>query len=507
MQQIRILVIDDDMSMLDLMKYQLEEQGYEVVTAECGKKGLELAREDRFDIVLTDLRLPDVDGIELVKNLKEISFATEIATEIIMITGFSSFDGAIEAIKAGAFYFLEKPIEFEELMMLIEKALERSRQTEEIKQLRGRLASRASYFNIIGSSKEMQSVYEMIDGVAESEANVMIIGESGTGKELIANAIHYKSHRAKKSFVKINCSALPRELMESELFGHTKGAFTGAVAEKNGLIAQASGGSLMLDEICEMPLELQPKLLRVLQERVCYRVGSEKALEVDFRLIAATNQEPHAAMQKGLLREDLYYRINTIEIRVPPLRERTEDIQHLATHFLQMYAEKYQRPVDSISQEVYEQLFGYSWPGNVRELQNAIERSVLLCKGNVIETVALPLAFAEAANETRAEEEDVTSTGNGANKAHPTASEQGLSFKQLGRLIISKVPQNREGAERFDIFSEMEGAIVSAALESTRGNKQAAANLLGVHRPRLYNMLRKHNLHDLSRETESNLYI
>ncbi|MGH9917178.1 MAG: sigma-54-dependent transcriptional regulator, partial [Pyrinomonadaceae bacterium] len=293
MQQIRILVIDDDMSMLDLMKYQLEEQGYEVVTAECGKKGLELAREDRFDIVLTDLRLPDVDGIELVKNLKEISFATEIATEIIMITGFSSFDGAIEAIKAGAFYFLEKPIEFEELMMLIEKALERSRQAEEIKQLRGRLASRASYFNIIGSSKEMQSVYEMIDGVAESEANVMIIGESGTGKELIANAIHYKSHRAKKSFVKINCSALPRELMESELFGHTKGAFTGAVAEKNGLIAQASGGSLMLDEICEMPLELQPKLLRVLQERVCYRVGSEKALEVDFRLIAATNQEPH----------------------------------------------------------------------------------------------------------------------------------------------------------------------------------------------------------------------
>lgn len=516
MRPIKILIIDDDLSVLDLTKYQLEKRGFEVVTAECGKQGLAAAEEDWFDMVLTDLRLPDIDGIELVKNLKQVL----PSAEIIMVTGFSSFDGAIEAIKAGAFYFLEKPVEIEELLVLIEKALERGQQIEEIKQLRGQLALRSSYFDIIGSSKEMQSVYEMIDSVAESEANVMIIGESGTGKELIANAIHYKSHRAKKQFVKINCSALPKELIESELFGHTKGAFTGAVMEKSGLISRANGGSLMLDEVCEMPLELQPKLLRVLQERICYRVGSVKPLEVDFRLITATNREPHIAMQKGHLREDLYYRINTIEIRVPPLRERTEDIQHLAIHFLKTYAEKYQRPIDSISQEVYEQLFEYTWPGNVRELQNVIERSVLLCKGDVIETVTLPVAFAQAVDEMKAHaaaagaESSYSAIDNGGiddglygtYQSGQFGSEQELSFQQLARIIISKVPKNKDAAERFDIFSEMEGAIVSAALESTKGNKQAAANLLGVYRPRLYNMLRKHNLHGVEQDMESGLY-
>ena len=297
MKNASILLIDDDPSMVDLTRYQLEEQGYSVTAADSGNAGLKLVSEQHFDVALTDLNLPDINGIELVRRLKDIA----PGLEIIMITGFSSVTGAIDAIKAGAFYFIEKPVEYEELLALVEKALERGRQAEEITQLRGKLKARDSYFNIIGSSKAMQNVYEMIDRVAESDANIMVVGESGTGKELIANAIHYKSLRAKKPFVKINCSALPKELIESELFGHTKGAFTGASAEKSGLIGQATGGSLMLDEIGEMPVELQPKLLRVLQERVYYRLGSEKALDADFRLISATNREPRDADRKSVV--------------------------------------------------------------------------------------------------------------------------------------------------------------------------------------------------------------
>jgi len=332
MSKAKVLVIDDDPEMLDLARFHLEKNGYDVACAETGAHGLRLVAEHHHEVVLTDLKLPDIYGIELVAKLKEAS----PATEVIMITGYGAVTEAIEATKAGAFYFMEKPVEFEELMALIERAIERGRQVVEIEQLRGRLRERASYYNIIGSSRPMQNIYEIIESIAESDANVMILGESGTGKELIANAIHFKSARSKKPFVKINCSALPKELIESELFGHTKGAFTGATMDKMGLIGQAAGGSLLLDEIAEMPIELQPKLLRVLQERVYYRVGSEKALDADFRLISATNRNPLDAIREGTLREDLYYRINTIEIQVPPLRERAEDVQHLAEHFLRI---------------------------------------------------------------------------------------------------------------------------------------------------------------------------
>lgn len=495
MKNASILLIDDDPSMVDLTRYQLEEQGYSVTAADSGNAGLKLVSEQHFDVALTDLNLPDINGIELVRRLKDLA----PSLEIIMITGFSSVTRAIDAIKAGAFYFIEKPVEYEELLALVEKALERGRQAEEITQLRGKLKARDSYFNIIGSSKAMQNVYEMIDRVAESDANIMVVGESGTGKELIANAIHYKSLRAKKPFVKINCSALPKELIESELFGHTKGAFTGASAEKSGLIGQATGGSLMLDEIGEMPVELQPKLLRVLQERVYYRLGSEKALDADFRLISATNREPRDAINDGHLREDLYYRINTIEIRVPPLRERAEDILHLAEHFLRVYAQKYERQVQKISQPAYERMLAYAWPGNVRELQNVIERGVLLCRSDTIEAEALPFRdspVAIAAAPAPAPVPDVGTvkpSGNGI--APPLISQEEPLFSELGRLIVSKVPEVKTGGERLDIFDELEGAIVSAALERTRGNKQAAANLLGVYRPRLYHMLRKHHLH------------
>ncbi|MBS1810852.1 MAG: sigma-54-dependent Fis family transcriptional regulator [Acidobacteria bacterium] len=499
MKNARILLIDDDPGMVDLTSYQLEEQGYQVVSTGSGTEALKLVSEQSYDVALTDLHLPDVNGIELVRKLKE---ATP-STEIIMITGYSSVTRAIEAIKAGAFYFVEKPVEYEELLALVEKALERRRQAEEINQLRDKLKDRDSYYNIIGSSKAMQNLYEVIDRVAESDANIMIIGESGTGKELIANAIHYKSLRAKKPFVKINCSALPKELIESELFGHTKGAFTGASSEKNGLIGQATEGSLMLDEIGEMPIELQPKLLRVLQERVYYRLGSEKALEANFRLISATNREPRDAIREGHLREDLYYRINTIEIRVPPLRERAEDILHLAEHFLRVYAQKYERPVQMISQAAYEQMLSYSWPGNVRELQNVIERAVLLCKGNTIEAEAFPFSRAPVTTGSAdpvAAPAAVALPVNGP--AALTLNQEEPILQQLGRLIVSKVPEVRGDDKRFDVFDIVEGAVVSAALERTRGNKQAAANLLGVYRPRLYHMLRKHNMHQPQSEAE-----
>jgi len=497
MANTKVLVIDDDELMIELLQFHLQAQGYSVTSAQTGEEGLKLVEGQHFDVALADLQLPDYDGIEVVKRIKEM--APE--TEIIMISGFGSVSKAVEAAKAGAFYFVEKPVEFEELMVLISKAVERHQQVEEIKQLRGRLTNRNSYANIIGSSKAMQDIYEIIDSVAESDASVLILGESGTGKELIANAIHYKSLRAKKSFVKINCSALPKELIESELFGHTKGAFTGAAIDKTGLISRAEGGSLLLDEIGEMPVELQPKLLRVLQERVYYRLGSEKAQEANFRLISATNTKPQEAIREGRLREDLYYRINTIEIHVPPLRERVEDIQHLAEHFLQQFAEKYQRPVRRISQDAYQRLFEYAWPGNVRELQNSLERAILLSKGETIEIEAL------LNGQATVRAMSVAASGSGESSVTVPRSESvsgslptlpvnydELSFDEMGKIIMDKVPDPKSGGEPVDVFSEVERAIVSAALQRTKGNKQAAANLLGLYRPRLYSMIKKHNL-------------
>jgi len=495
MANIKVLVIDDDEMMIELAQFHLQAQGYEVTSAQTGETGLKLVESYHFDVVLADLQLPDFDGIEVVKRIKGMS----PETEIIMISGFGSVSKAVDAAKAGAFYFVEKPVEFEELMVLIGKAIERHQQAEEIKQLRGRLANRNSYANIIGSSKAMQDIYEIIDSVAESDASGLILGESGTGKEMIANAIHFKSLRGKKPFVKINCSALPKELIESELFGHTKGAFTGAALEKTGLISRAEGGSLLLDEIGEMPVELQPKLLRVLQERVYYRLGSEKAQEANFRLISATNTDPHDAIREGRLREDLYYRINTIEIHVPPLRDRVEDIPHLAEHFLQQFAEKYQRPVRAISQESYQRLFKYSWPGNVRELQNTLERAILLCKGETIEIETLlngqatARAMSVAASGSSERSVTVARPDSGQRPVLPVNHDE-LSFEEMGKIIMDKVPDPKSGGEPVDVFAEVERAIVSAALKRTKGNKQAAANLLGLYRPRLYSMIKKHNL-------------
>ncbi|MGI8494520.1 MAG: sigma-54-dependent transcriptional regulator [Pyrinomonadaceae bacterium] len=509
----KALVIDDDVSTLDLMRFQLEAEGFKVETADNGTKGLDFINDNEFDIILTDLNLPDVSGIEMVKRSKE----KLPDTEIIMVTGFGSTEKAIEATKAGAFYYIEKPVEFDELLVLIEKAIERKQQTREIRELRGKLTSKNSYEGIIGASKSMQDIYEMIESVAESDANILILGESGTGKEVIANAIHFKSHRSKKPFVKVNCSALPKELIESELFGHTKGSFTGASGDKIGLIGQANGGSLLLDEIGEMPPDLQPKLLRVLQEKVYYRVGSDKPQGADFRLVSSTNRNPFESIQEGHLREDLYYRINTIEIKIPPLRERMDDVPMLAEHFLGIYAEKYKRANCKFTQNAYSQLLSYHWRGNVRELQNVIERAVLLSKSGKIDSLNIastgkPVsvnANFDRENDRIADGLEITEGFSNINAFEAAAASQNSNpfdlidkcegeelFEEIGKLIVSKLSDPSDSDEQKDVFNSLEHGVVLAALRRTGGNKQAAANLLGLYRPRLYGMIKRHNIDD-----------
>jgi len=442
--------------MADSLRQNLIEEGYEVDAAANGAEAVELFKRGAHHLVICDLQLPDMDGLSLMRHMKDM----RPSTDVIVVTGYGSVQKAVQATKAGAFDFVEKPFDFEELQLRVEHALKQRALLDENANMRRQLSTRSEYFNIIGASKQMQTIYETIESVAKSDANVFIVGESGTGKELIANAIHYNSLRSKKPFIKVNCAALPKELIESELFGHTKGAFTGAHADKEGLVQHAAGGSLMLDEIAEMPIEMQPKLLRVLQDRTCRKIGSEKTYPVDFRLITSTNRLPADAIRDGLLRDDLFYRISTITIHVPPLRERMEDIQLLTDHFLTMYSEKYQRPIDGVSQAAYQRLFSHAWPGNVRELQNVIERAVLLAKNLQIEPVDLPF-----------------DNGSGPDGASATAGWD--------------VPPNMT-------LEEIEKFVIERTLERTGGNKQKAANLLGIYRPRLYSKIRKYGIGDQS---------
>jgi DNA-binding NtrC family response regulator len=451
-KDVRILVVDDEESTTDSLKLILVDEGYTVDTAGTGGQAIEIFDQGGHHLAICDLQLPDMDGLEVMRHMKD----ARPNTEVIMVTAHGSTTKAVEATKAGAFDFVDKPLDFEELAIRIQNALKHRELIDENASLRRQMSTRSEYFNIIGSSKPMQTIYETIDAVAKSDANVLIVGESGTGKELIANAIHYKSLRARKPFIKVNCAALPKELIESELFGHTKGAFTGAHADKEGLVQHAAAGSLMLDEIAEMPVELQPKLLRVLQERSYRKIGSEKTYAVDFRLISSTNRPPADAIRDGLLRDDLFYRISTITIHVPPLRDRSEDIQLLTEHFLHMYAQKYERAIAGVSQAAYQRLFGHSWPGNVRELQNVIERAVLLAKGNRVEPVDLPF--------------DNGSLPEGSAAATGWDVPPNMTLEDIERLVIEKT------------------------LQRTGGNKQAAANLLGIYRPRLYSKIRKYNI-------------
>src|SRR5215216_7174025 len=336
----RVLAIDDEPAMTEWLKILLEHAGYEVKTALIGTRGEALFKTWRPDAVITDMMLPDVDGIELVRKFKQV----DAEAEVIVITGQGNIPRSVEAVKAGAFDFLEKPVDAERLLDKLEKAIKQRTLIDENEQLKAKLQDRYKFQNIIGRSKKMQELFDLVESVAASEANILVQGENGTGKELIANALHYSSKRAKGPFIKINCAAIPKDLIESELFGYKKGAFTGAQNDKEGLFEMAEGGSLLLDEIGEMPPYLQTKLLRVIQEREYRPIGSDRIVRVDFRLICATNIDLDAALRDGKLREDLYFRINTITLRVPPLRERTEDIPLLCEHFLDKYKHRHQRP-------------------------------------------------------------------------------------------------------------------------------------------------------------------
>lgn len=512
------LVIDDEEYTLDLIQHQLASEGFDVTTALSGSKGIELLREHDFDVVLTDLNMPDINGLEMVRRSREL----RPSTEVIMVTGDDSRERTVEAVREGSFDYIVKPIDFGKLFTAVRNAIDRKhqsiineRQAAEIRQLRDRLSSRNSYEGIIGGARSMQNIYEIIENVAESDANILILGESGTGKEVIANAIHFKSHRSAKPFVKVNCSALPKDLIESQLFGHVKGSFTGAHADKTGFIGQANGGSLLLDEIGEMPIDLQPKLLRVLQEKVFYRVGSDKPQVADFRLICSTNRDPFEAIKDGNLREDLYYRINTIEIKIPPLRDRLEDVPMLAEHFLHMYAEKYSRTGQEFAQSAYDQMLNYAWRGNVRELEHSVERAVLLSKSDKIEkldiasaasasTVSMMSAAAYAGESASIPADAAASAAAPAPSSFPVTSyESALPmpegedlFTEVGKLIVDRLPDPVDGETHNDVFDGIESGVVVAALQRTNGNKQAAANLLGLYRPRLYGMIKRHKLED-----------
>ncbi|MEB2310800.1 MAG: sigma-54 dependent transcriptional regulator [Sorangiineae bacterium] len=393
----RILVVDDESNARNALAELLKEEGYSVETAADGFKGLSRFHEFGPDLVLTDLKMPGMDGIELLGKVRE----ADPDVSVIVTTAFGAVETAVTAMRAGALDYLTKPINIDELLIVLERALEQSRLRREAHALRSQLAERYRFDNVIGSSPKMQQVFKTVAQVAPSRATILLTGESGTGKELIAAAIHHRSPRAGGPFVKLHCAALAESLLESELFGHERGAFTGADRRREGRFEQADGGTLFLDEIGEISASTQVKLLRVLQEHEFERVGGNQTVRVDVRVIAATNRELKQQVAEGKFREDLFYRLNVINIHLPSLRERTSDVPALATHFLEHYARENQKPITRFSDAALSRLVGYDWPGNVRELENVVERAVVLAEGAQIEPAHLPPEV-EPTIETRA---------------------------------------------------------------------------------------------------------
>ncbi|RKY72648.1 MAG: hypothetical protein DRQ14_05605 [Candidatus Latescibacterota bacterium] len=380
MAQGRILVVDDDPLMLDFLKEALLRQGYKVDTAEDGEEALRKVEEEGYDLVITDVKMPGVDGMTVLESVKR-DFAD---TEVVVITAYGTIRNAVEAMKMGAYDYLTKPFSVEEVEVVVQRALERKRLISENIRLKRELEKVQGLRTLVGQSPAMRKVLEMIEMVAPTKATVLIQGESGTGKELVADAIHRLSPRKNGPFVKVNCAAIPESLVESELFGHEKGAFTHAVKRSRGRFEMADGGTLLLDEIGEITPAVQAKLLRVLQDGTFQRVGGEGTLKVDVRVIATTNRDLWKAVQEGKFREDLYYRLQVVPIYIPPLRERKEDIPLLVQHFLKMYGEREGKEGLTVSEKAMDILMDYDWPGNIRELENAVERAVILAKGKVL---------------------------------------------------------------------------------------------------------------------------
>jgi len=453
-----VLIIDDERPVLMTLEALLKRHGYQVDTAPTATQGLKLVKSKPPKIVLLDLRLPDADGLEMLDRIK-----TELPkVQVIILTAHDSLHNAIESIKRGAYHFISKPYAPEELLSLVEKALETQfllREAVELREKTERLEKRLEIAEArptpIFKSKPMQEIEELIDAMAPSDANVLIVGESGVGKEVIANTIHARSRRAGQPVVKLNCAAFPQTMIEGELFGYVKGAFTGAMHDFPGMIAAANGGTLFLDEISDMPTDLQTRFLRVLQEREYRPLGSTQTMKADFRAIASTNRPIAQALAENRMRSDLYYRLNTFQIEVPPLRKRKEDIPPLIAQFLKQFSQQLGKPEPNISPDAFQKLLDYSWPGNVRELQNAIEYAVVLARQGLIDVKELP-----------------------AEIQLPTALQQ----TELGALP-------RSGVQSLD---DVERNAILQALAECRGNKKKAAELLGIQRPTLYNKMKRY---------------
>ena len=446
MKASRILVVDDEEGMTSALDLILSEAGYEVAIANNLLEATNVLRDRSIDLVITDLRLSDGTGINLIAQIKKET----PNTEVVLMTAYGSLDITIEAIKRGAYYYLEKPFTPDVLCALVERALQFAGLRRENLSLKRALAADAEAFGMIGRDEKMRQIVETIRTAAPSDASVLIEGESGTGKELIATAFHTESHRADLPFIRINCAAIPHELIESELFGYKRGAFTGADRDKRGLIEAAAGGTLLLDEIAEMPAHLQTKLLRVLQERKLRRLGDEREIDVNFRLVSATNRDTSALLAEGILRKDLYFRISTIKIKVPPLRERLDDVILIATRFLDRFNEQYNKNIREISSETAVRLIRYDWPGNIRELESVIERAVLFCESGVLMPACLPEDFqnAQAAG---------------------------------ARFVIPPLLA----------MDEIEREAIVQTLERTSGNVKKSAQILHFPRPTFYRKLKK----------------
>ncbi len=440
----KILVVDDEKSMCDFLEIMLRKEGYDVTCTTSGEKALQLLEDSLYSMVLTDVRMPGVDGFDVLRKTKEIS----PDTVVIMITAYGSPEGAVTAMKEGAYDYITKPFRIEEVKLTIRKALERSNLLKENILLRQEIEERYKFWNIIGKSPKMQRIYDLVEKVSQTKANVLITGESGTGKELVAKAIHYNSPRKNRAFVTLNCGAIPENLLESELFGHMKGAFTGAIANKRGLLEIADGGTLFMDEVGELPFPLQVKLLRVIQEREFKRVGGTEDLKVDVRIISASNQDLEQKVIQGDFREDLFYRLNVIQIKLPPLRERKEDIPLLVNHFIKKYSLDTGKEIKGISPEALGLLLSYGFPGNVRELENIIERSITLETSSMI-------------------------------------TERHIRSYLNERMISKSIPPSleipEEGIDLNKVVEDLEKAFILKALEQTGGVKKKAAELLGMN--------------------------
>ena len=440
---VRILVVDDDEITCNLLEEVLSKEGYAVDKALSGQEAVEKGEKKSYGVVLSDIRMLDVDGMEVLRAYRQKS----PETIIIMMTAFGSIETAIRAIKEGAYDYVSKPFKLDEIKLTIQRSLEQKRLVEENIHYRQELFTRYKLENIVGRSPQMLQVYKTIARVAESRSTVLISGESGTGKELIARAIHFNSPRSPRPFVAVDCSSLAETLLESELFGHVRGAFTGAVTAKKGLFEEADRGTCFLDEIGNIGLAVQAKLLRVLQEHEIRRVGGTETIKIDVRMVAATNQTLEELVAEKKFREDLFYRLNVVSIHLPPLRERPEDIPLLAGHFLNKYAAQNNKPVCRISPEAMDVLTRYRWPGNVRELENVIERAATLSSTNLIIPEDLPRRLQ----------------------------------MELSQAALSSLPSSLP-------LSELEKLYIQKVLEETGGNKKKAADILGIDRRTLYRM-------------------